>query len=455
MSVPGSPPEVKKDVAKAVSRAGRKALLVFLILPVVFAAALALILYVSTHWPYPPGFEWVSRWTPHQLFVVGLGAIAFYLILTALFVWRLSARWIWDPAARVLNILEGTHDKGGLGPAGPPADKSQFLYRVERAVDRHRSASDGARDMEDVKLSVGRLCKEIEQMGVRHFDRDFSGGVEVLGPLGSSLEDCCAELSSFMSGCAEIAVQISGTLGVAKERAAALSSQAERAFVGHSELSVGAKDFTRRVEEALNIAALESRGGVTGGVRGFDDAFRAFGQSLDNCTGVLDRFSVQDGSGREVSKDSKSLADEATVIALNAAIEASRTGSADLETLADNARKLAERSMELGENVDAMSTGYVEAVKDAAEALEELRTHLSAWYDESRVTDLKRSESAGGLEEFLSSVGDMAASFAGHVENVAQLSENASTEGEAAKKALDEALSEMESLRRRLGGQGT
>ena len=290
MSLPGSPPEVKKDVAKAVSGAGRKALLVFLVLPVVFAAALALILYLSTHWPYPPGFEWISRWTPKQLFVVGLGTIALYLVLSALFVWRLSARWMWDPAARVLNILEGAHDKGGLGPAGLPADRSQFLYRVERAVERHRSASAGAREMEDVKLAVSRLCEEIEQMGVRHFDRDFSGGVEMLEPMGNSLKDCCAELSNFMSGCAEVAAQISGTLHKAQEQASALSSQAERAFVGHSELSVGAKDFMKRVEEAINIAALESRQGGRGGGPGSDDAFRALGQALENCAGVLDRF---------------------------------------------------------------------------------------------------------------------------------------------------------------------
>jgi methyl-accepting chemotaxis protein len=454
MSVPGSPPEVKKDVAKAVSGAGRKALLVFLILSVVFAAALTLILYLATHWPYPPGFEWVSRWTPRQLFTTGLVAIAVYLVLSALFVWRLSTRWIWGPAASVLNILEGAHDKGGLGPAGPPGDRSQFLYRVERAVERGRSASDEARGMDDVKISVGRLCEDIEQMGVRHFDGDFPAGVEVLEPLGKSLKECCAELAGFLGGCSEVAAQISGTLGTAREKAAALSSQAERAFVRQSELSVGAKDFVKRVEEALSIAALESRGEAGGEARrSDDDAFNAFGQSLDNCTGVLDRFSVHDGVGHEVLKDSKSLADEATVIALNAAIEASRTGSSDLESLADNARKLAERSMELGEKVDSMSNGYLDAVNDASAALEELRLRLSAWYDESRADDSKRSDSASGLEQLLSSVGDMAASLASHVENVAELSETASSEGQAARKAIDEALSEMESLRRRLGGQ--
>jgi methyl-accepting chemotaxis protein len=455
MTAPGDSKEIKKDVAKSVSGAGRKALLVFLVLSVVFAAALALILYLSSHWPYPPGFEWVSRWTPHDLFLFGLGAIALYLILSALFVWRLTARWIWDPAASVLNILEGAHDKGGLGPAGPPSDKSQFLYRVERAVERGRSATDEARAMEDVKEAVGRLCGEIEQMGVRHFDRDFSGGVEVLNPLGDSLKDCCAELSSFLNGCAEVAGQISGTLNAAQEKAAALSSQAERAFVGHSELSVGAKEFTKKVEEALNTATREARGEVLGELKKSDGAFRAFGQSLDDCTGALERLSGQEEAGREVSKDSKGLADEATVIALNAAIEASRTGSADLETLADNARKLAERSMELGEKVDSMSDSYLGAATDAAAALEELRSRLTTWYDEARTADSKRAESAAGLEGFIDSVGGMAATLAGQVESIARLSETTSSEGQAAKKAIDEAISEMESLKRRLGGQGT
>lgn len=454
MSEPGSPQKVKQEVAKAVGGAGMKVLLVFIVVPVLFAAAFALILYLSTHWPYPPGFEWISQWTPAQLYLVGMVAIGVYLVASALFVWRLAVRWIWDPAAGVLNMLEGAHDKGGLGPAGSPKNKSQFLYRVERAVERGRYASDGAREVEDVKLAVGRLCKEIDQMGVRHFDRDFSSGMEMLGPLEGSLKECCEELSSFMSGCAEVAGQISGTLMKAQERASALSSQAERAFVGHSELSVDAKDFTKKVKEALKAVSLGSPREAKRDANGSDEAFNAFGQALENCTGVLERFSAPTVTGREVTEDSKGLADEATVIALNSAIEASRTGSADLETLADNARKLAERSMELGEKVDSMSAAYLQAVNDASAALEDLRVRLTAWYDESREADSKRSESVAGLDRFLGSVGDMAAALAGHVESVARLSETTSSEGQAAKKAVDEALVEMESLRRRLGGQG-
>jgi methyl-accepting chemotaxis protein len=111
--------------------------------------------------------------------------------------------------------------------------------------------------------------------------------------------------------------------------------------------------------------------------------------------------------------------------------------------------------MELGEKVDSMSESYLGAATDAAAALEELRSRLSTWYDESRTAASRRSESAAGLEGFVESVGEMAATLAGQVENIARLSETASSEGQAAKKAIDEAVSEMESLKRRLGGQGT
>lgn len=454
MAVPESSPEVKKEMANAVSGARRKALLAFLVAPIVFAAALAFIIYLATHWPYPPGFEWVSRWTPRQLFLLSLGVIALYLILCLIFFWRLAGRWLWDPTTRVLNIIEGIEDKDDLGSTGASGDMKQFLYRIERAVERHQSASDGTRELDDVRVSVERLCEDIEQMGVRHFDRDFSEGRGALEPLGKSLLNCCAELSGFMSGCVEVVTQIGGTLHKAQEKAGELASQTERAFVGHTELSVGAKGFTKRVEEALNIAGPESRGEFAYDRRDSEEAFQGFGQAVKECADAFDQVAGHDVASKEMSKDSKDLADEATVIALNAAIEASRSGSADLQTLADNARQLAERSMELAEKVDFLSTGYLEAVQRATAALDDLRVRLLAWREEAGSVDAKRADAAAGLTDFLSSVGDMAASFAEHVESVARMSENASSEGQAARRAIDEAFEEMESLKRRLGGQG-
>lgn len=453
MTTPESRPGVKDDIARAVSGARRKALLAFTVVPIVFAAALALILYLASHWPYPPGFEWVSRWTPRELFVFALGVIALYLILCILFVWRLSARWLWDPTTRVLNIIEGIDDRDGAASAGATGDMKQFLYRIERAIERHQSASEGTRELDDVRISVERLCVDIEQIGARHFDRDFTEGKGVLEPLNRSLVDCCSDLSDFMRGCVEVATQIGGTLQNAQAKATALTAQAERAFVGHSELSVGAKGFTKRVEEALDIAALESRGEFAYDRRGSDQAFEGFGQAVGECATAFEQVAGHDSTSKEISKESKVLADEATVIALNAAIEASRSGSTDLQILANSARQLAEKSIELGEKMDSLSGDYVKAVQRATIALDDLRVRLLTWREETSSTDSKRAEAAAGLEDFLSSVGDMAASFAEHVENVASMSESASSEGQAARRAIDEALEEMESLRRRLGGK--
>ena len=453
MSTAGSQPGVRKETAKALSGARRKAVLAFLVLPIVFAAALLVVLFLATNWPYPPGFEFVSRWTPADLFVAGCYAIGLYVLLCVLMVWRLAARWLWEPAASIVNVIEKGDAASSLAHAGPPSDMAQLLYRIELAADRHRSAAEGAMEIEEVQSAVSRLCDEISQLGARRFDRDFSSAKGSLEPLGKSLAECCTELSGFMGGCAEVVSQITGTLFKAQARAAGLASRAENAFVGHSELSVGAKEFTKRVGEALSIAALEARGD-SAEESPAAGSLKRISWGLDECAGLIERISREDSAAKEISADSKKLADEATVIALNAAIEASRSGSANLETLADNARRLAEEAMELGEKVESVSGGYLEAVREAAAALVGLRGRMSAWLQETHGAESKRTETAGEIEEFLVSVGDMASSLARSVESVAGLSETASTEAQSAKRAIDEALGEMESLKRRLGGQG-
>ncbi len=454
MSARGNLPEVGKPTAKAVNAARRKAVLAFLVIPVVLASALAFLLYLATNWPYPPGFEWVSRYAPRQLFMAGIAVAALLAFLCAVFVWRLAARWIWEPAARVLNAVESAGDEGGGPQADPPADLSQLYYRVERVAEARRSASGEARELDGIRASVEKLRGEIEQMGAGRFDRDFGEASGPLEPVGKSLAECCTELSGFMEGCAEVVEQISSTLRKAEGRAGELSARAENAFVGHSELLVGAKEFTKRVGEAVSVAALEARRGSEKDERGRDEALRGVSGALDGCAAPISGLGEKSGAGAGISADSRRLADEATVIALNAAIEASRSGSPDLEKLADSTRKLAEGAMEVSERVDSLSAEYLEAVKSATAALDDLRSELSAWQREARASESRRAVAASEMEQFLGSVGDMAAALADNVEKVAGLSEGASSEAQAARVAIDEALSEMESLKRRLGGRG-
>ncbi len=451
----GSPTEVKADTARAVAVAKIKILLAFVVLPVLFCAALLFLIYVATHWPYPPGFEWVSRWTPKELFYAAVAVLGTFLVLFLVFVWRLAARWLWEPAARVLAIIEGAEAGKGRPEAAAPGDSSRLFYRIERAAERHRSASEGAAQLDAMRGAVARLCDEIEQVGLRRFDRDFSSARGPLEPIGKSLEECCKGLSDYMSGCAEVVEQIKATLLKAQEQSASLAAQAESAFVGQSELSVQAKDFTRRVQEALSAARQEAGEEGRGGDRGAADAAKGMYAAAEECAGPFERLSGEHEGAMEISEDSKKLADEATVIALNSAIEASRSGSADLEGLAEAARKLAEGCMELSQRIESLSTSHVEGAREAAAALDGLKSKLSAWLQERQAEGPRRAEAAAGLEELLVSVNDMAASLAGSVESVAGLSEASSSEAQAARRAIDQTLSEMESLKRRLAGGNT
>jgi methyl-accepting chemotaxis protein len=431
-------------------KAGRRAIVAFLVLPVLFAVLMGLILYLGTHWPYPPGFEWVSRLTPRNLYGIGLTLIVLYAAASVLLARRLARRWMWEPSARVIELMEGVSDRGVVPALGPPHDPSRLLPRLERALERHRSASAGVKEMEEVRRSVGRLCEEIERMGLRHFDRDFSEGGGSLAPLGRYLTECCAELSGFLEDCKSVASQIGETMETARRLTGEVASQAERSFVGHGEVSVGIKDFSKRIEEVSRMFETADEAGGPG--EGADAAGRiervdkAVSASLD----TVSRLNELDESREEIFSQSKRLADEATVIALNAAIESSKSGSKELEALAENARRLAEGSMAASEKVGALSARYGEVVSAATEALSGLREDLAGWSEKLR---RKAEEKGGGaeLDKLLASLRGFAASLEEKSEEIAGLSETASSKARDAGRTTEEALREVEALMRRLG----
>jgi methyl-accepting chemotaxis protein len=174
--------------------------------------------------------------------------------------------------------------------------------------------------------------------------------------------------------------------------------------------------------------------------------------AVDTSLNAVGRMRDLNVDSDEILSDSKRLADEATVIALNAAIEASKSGSRELETLAENARKLAEGSMAASEKVGALSARYGDAVTASTEALNALRSGIADWREQLR------QKGAGGepdLERLLASLRGFAASLAEKSEEMARLSEATSSQARDAGKTSEEALREVEALMGRLGAGGS
>jgi methyl-accepting chemotaxis protein len=375
--------------------------------------------------------------------------LVIYAAASIFFAWKLVRRWLWEAASQVVEVIEETSERGALPPLSPPADMSRLLNRLDRALEKHRSASKGIREIEAVRVSVERLCEEIEQMGLRHFDRDFSDGKGALAPLGDYLADCCAELSSFVEGCKSVVTQISETMRTAQETAGVLASRAERAFVGHGEVSVGIKDLSKRVQDISRLVEESAAAAGGGGESGPGAALERIDEALEASLDTAGRMRGLDEDRDAISSDTKRLADEATVIALNAAIEASRSGSKDLQNLAENARRLAEGSMAACEKVEALSARYGDTVTAVTGALDGLRSGIAEW---------RKASGSGGpaaeLERFVASLRGFAASLAEKSEEMARLSEATSSQAQDARKATEEALREVQALMMRLGAGG-
>jgi len=442
--------ELAAKLSKSVGGAKRASFAALVLVPLLFSGALLLILYAVSNWPSPPGIGWASSWTPDRFFLAGAGLVAVFLMTSFLLFWRLSSRWLWTSASSVLDVLEGGQERGAQA-SGAPGDVEYLAYRIQKALERQKSAGERAEQLRSVVEDARRLSDAVRRMSELRFDESLPAGEEALEPLRSALEEFRADMASFLSGCAEIASQIARTVRRAGERTAALASQAEKSFVAHSEVSLAARKFVKAVQDALASASRERKGELRFERGTSAEAGRRLTEAVGECGEALGEVKHQEGTGKAIAEDSRKLADEATVVALNAAIEASRTESSSLEALAESARGLAESSMDLAQRVDALGRGYAEAVERTSKALDELRMRFLEWREQMSALDAERADAAASIESFMSSVLEMAAELASRVEGVSRAMESASSEGETARKAMEEALADVEALRRRLG----
>ena len=303
------------------------------------------------------------------------------------------------------------------------------------------------------------------QMLITHAaqDNDFTARIGIarndeIGQTASAFNALLGTLQQSLGEIRQGAIRIDDatrTLASASEQAScasvASSESASSMAASVEEMSVSINSVSEHTHEALNIANAAGEHSETGGAV-IGDAMAAMAEIVVQVREVghtiteLGQHSDQISTVVQVIKD---VADQTNLLALNAAIEAARAGEQGrgFAVVADEVRKLAERTSKATGEIAAMVNGIQVRSRSAVDTMEqtigslEKGSELAGRAGEA-ITAIRNANSEvlrvfGGINEAMREQGAASYDIAQKVERVAQSSEESSN---SVNVSADEAL---------------
>jgi methyl-accepting chemotaxis protein len=214
-----------------------------------------------------------------------------------------------------------------------------------------RSSATLAGTVTEASATIEQMTVSIDQMA-----RDLESLAETVTVTSTTVED----MATFISAAAENAEK--------------LSASAMRTSTTVAGMASGVSDVAKIAAEADRIAARASEDAYTGGeaVSRTIEGMKAVSDNMENTARVITGLGKRSQEIGRILEVIEEIADQTNLLALNAAIEAARAGEAGrgFAVVADEVRKLAERSVEAAKEI-AEVVGQVQ--QDTTDAVEVAR----------------------------------------------------------------------------------
>ncbi|ACS80415.1 methyl-accepting chemotaxis protein [Maridesulfovibrio salexigens] len=281
---------------------------------------------------------------------------------------------------------------------------------IAEAVEKGELAEAASRKAEQTLVEVQQKQKEVEEL-VSSMESGAEEASNISNEVFESLSELAAQVEQVNRGVdvqrdrlTETATAMEEMNSTVLEVAHNASNAAESADQSRKNAQTGAQGVSRAVS---SIQQIQTR------ITGLKETMNTLGQQADSIGHIMDVIT--------------DIADQTNLLALNAAIEAARAGEAGrgFAVVADEVRKLAEKTMDATKEVETAISGIQANAKENINAVE-----LAAG-DITESTD-----AASESKKFMDEIVDIVDETAGLIQSIAAASEQQSATSEEINRAL-------------------